>query len=245
MKVIILAAGKGSRINSATDLMPKVLREVKGKALISYVLDKLPPVVQPSDVHVVVGFMKERVLSHIGPAYAICEQDVQLGTGHAVAICREDFASYDGPVMVLYGDMPCFRRETYQGLIDAHLADGNDATVLVCSAPKDNIPPYGRVILNEDGQLSDIVEEKDCTPEQKGITLLNVGAYVFDSKKLFAALSKIKNDNAQGEYYLPDVPKVLKDEGYKVSAYTIYDINESIGVNTFEDLAACERMIED
>jgi len=243
MKVIILAAGKGSRINSTTDLMPKVLREVKGKALLSYVIEKLPPVVRPADVHVVVGFMKEKVISHIGPAYSICEQTEQLGTGHAVAICREAFASYDGPVMVLYGDMPCFRRETYQGLLDAHLAACNDATVLVCDAPPSNIPPYGRVILDGNAQLADIVEEKDCTEAQKKITLLNVGAYVFDSKKLFSALSRIRNDNAQGEYYLPDVPKVLKQDGSRVAAYTIYDINESIGVNTFEDLAACERMI--
>ena len=245
MKVIILAAGKGSRINKENDLMPKVLRRAKGETLISYVIKKLPADVKQEDIYIVVGFMKEAVKEHLGDGYQYCVQTEQLGTGHAVSMCARELENYDGPVMVLYGDAPMFSQETYNGMAAAHEASGSAATIVVCDAPKDNLPPFGRIILDEAGQFTGIVEEKDCTPEQLGITILNVGAYVFDSRKLFSAIHDIRNDNAQGEYYLPDVAQILLSRGEKVDIYAIEDINESLGINTYEDLQLFEQLLNE
>ena len=103
---------------------------------------------------------------------------------------------------------------------------------------------YGRIIRGADGAFAGVVEDKDCTPEQKKINELNVGIYVFDSKKLFSCLGELKNSNAQGEYYLTDVPAIMMGKGYKISTYTTHDDTEILGVNTPEDLALCESLLK-
>ncbi len=237
MKSIVLAAGKGKRLQSEKFNSPKVLREAKGRALLSYVLDNINFIPQ-EDTVIVVGYKREMVIEKTTGAYKFATQEEQLGTGHAVASAREFFEDYDGSVLVLYGDMPMLKRETYASMVKQHEESGADCTIL--TAITESPLAYGRII-REDGKIVNIVEQKDCTPEQAAIRELNVGVYVFDSKALFENLSKLKNDNAQGEYYLTDVPKLLIEAGKKVEAYTIGDTCEIYGVNTMEDLEFCEK----
>ena len=242
MKAIVLAAGKGKRLHSEQFNLPKVMREANGKPLIRHVLGNID-FIDKKDTVVVVGYMKEKVIENLGSDYLYSVQDEQKGTGHAVMCAAEHFENYDGDVLVLYGDMPLFKKETYKAVIEKHEKSGADCTLL--TAIIDNPPAYGRIVRDEKtGKLSDIVEEKDCTPEQKNIKELNVGIYVFKSKLLFEGLKKLKNNNAQGEYYLTDMPKIFILEGKKAETHAITNEVEIYGVNTVEDLKFCEEQLK-
>ena len=236
-KAIVLAAGKGTRLQTEGITLPKVMREANGKPLLHYVLENLS-FLDKKDIVLVVGYHREDVLAVYG-GYPHAVQEPQLGTGHAVAVAKDHFADYDGPVLICYGDMPLLRRGTYENLIRAHQEAGNACTLLTGTCGWDL--PYGRILRNADGSFLGVVEDRDCTPEQKAIRELNVGVYVFDSKKLFAALSQLKNNNAQKEYYLTDVPAILRTQGDKVGACCACEGAELIGVNTVEQL----RMVEE
>ena len=236
-KAIVLAAGKGTRLQTEGITLPKVMREANGKPLLHYVLENLS-FLDKKDIVLVVGYHREDVLAVYG-GYPHAVQEPQLGTGHAVAVAKDHFADYDGPVLICYGDMPLLRRGTYEHLIRAHPEAGNACTLLTGTCEWDL--PYGRVLRGEDGAFLGVVEDRDCTPEQKAIRELNVGVYVFDSKKLFAALSQLKNNNAQKEYYLTDVPAILRAQGDRVGACCACQGAELIGVNTVEQL----RMVEE
>ena len=237
MKAIVLAAGKGKRLQSEKFNAPKVLREANGRALLSYVLENIN-FIEQKDTSIVVGYMREMVIEKTKGDYLFAVQEEQLGTGHAVASAKEHFVDYDGPVLVLYGDMPMLKKETYQAMVRVHKESGADCTFL--TAISESPLAYGRIV-RENGKIVDIVEQKDCNAEQLNIKELNVGVYVFNAKDLFENLSKLKNDNAQGEYYLTDVPKIFIAAGKKVEAYTIGDTCEIYGVNTVEDLEFCEK----
>ena len=237
MKAIVLAAGKGKRLQSEKFNAPKVLREANGRALLSYVLENIDFIDQ-KDTTIVVGYMRDMVIEKTKGDYLFATQEEQLGTGHAVASAKEHFVDYDGPVLVLYGDMPMLKKETYAALARVHEESGADCTIL--TAVSESPLAYGRII-RESGKIVDIVEQKDCNAEQLNIKELNVGVYVFNSKLLFENLSKLKNNNVQGEYYLTDVPKLFIAAGKKVEAYTIGDTCEIYGVNTVEDLEFCEK----
>ena len=236
-KAIVLAAGKGTRLQTEGITLPKVMREANGKPLLHYVLQNLSFLKQ-EDIVLVVGYHREDVLKVYG-AYPHAVQEPQLGTGHAVAVAKDYFADYDGPVLICYGDMPLLRRSTYENLLAAHQEQGNACTLLTGTCGWDL--PYGRILRDGDGTFLGVVEDRDCTPEQKAIRELNVGVYVFDSKKLFAALGQLKNTNAQKEYYLTDVPAILWAQGDKVGACCACEGAELIGVNTVEQL----RMVEE
>ena len=148
----------------------------------------------------------------------------------------------DGPVLVCYGDMPMFKKETYENLVKVHKEAGNDCTIL--TGVSNRGLAYGRIIRDENSNFQCVVEDKDCNPEQKKINELNVGIYVFDSKKLFSCLGELKNSNAQGEYYLTDVPAIMMSKGYKIGTYTTHDDTEILGVNTPEELALCESLLK-
>ncbi|NLL70234.1 MAG: NTP transferase domain-containing protein [Epulopiscium sp.] len=242
MKAIVLGAGKGTRLQSEKYNMPKVLRRANGRPLLEYVLEALSFIPQ-EDICIVVGYKKEMVKEEIQGNYMYADQDEQLGTGHAVMMAEPYFRDYDGPVLIAYGDMPLYTRETYQTLIQKHIESGSKCTVL--TAVDENPPAYGRIIRNEAGEMVDIVETKDCTPEQLQIKELNIGLYVFDNQFLFQNLALLKNDNAQKEYYLTDIPKIMLGKGEKIHTYTIYDTDEIYGVNTPEDLEFCERVLKE
>lgn len=241
MKAIVLAAGKGKRLHSEEFNLPKVMREANGKPLIRYALDSID-FIDKKDTVIVVGYMKEKVMENLGDEYLYSVQDEQKGTGHAVNCAKEHFDGYDGNVFISYGDMPLFKKETFKALIEKHNQTGADCTLL--TAIVDNPPAYGRIIRGEDGKICDIVEEKDCTEEQKKITELNVGVYVFKAKLLFEGLKNLKNNNAQGEYYLTDMPKIFVSSGKKVETFSTTDETEMYGVNTLEDLEFCEKQLK-
>lgn len=242
MKAVILAAGKGKRLHSEQFSAPKVLREANGKPLLRYVVNNLSFIPDKKDIIIVAGYKKEMVFNAFNEGYTFAVQDEQLGTGHAVNCAREALKGYDGPVLVCYGDMPLFKKETYENLVKVHEEAGNDCTIL--TGVSDRGLAYGRIIRDENGSFKGVVEDRDCTPEQKKINELNVGIYVFDSKKLFSCLGELKNSNAQGEYYLTDVPTIMMSKGYKIGTYTTHDDTEILGVNTPEDLALCESLLK-
>ena len=242
MKAIVLGAGKGTRLQSEKFQLPKVLRQANGRALIDYVLEHIN-FIPKQDTVVVVGYKKEDVRAALSPEYLFSDQDQQLGTGHAVNSAREHFEDYDGDVLVLYGDMPLLSRGSYEAIIKQHLETGADCTVM--TAIVDDKLPYGRVIKDEEGNFVDVVETRDCTPEQLEIKELNIGVYVFKSKMLFDNLKELKNNNAQGEYYLTDIPKIMLAKGAKVKTCAIYDATEIYGVNTVEDLQFCEEKLKE
>ena len=237
IKAVVLAAGKGTRMMSETNHMPKVLRQACGKPLLHYVLKALEFIPQ-EDTILVGGYMREAVFAAF-PDYPQAVQDPQLGTGHAVMCAREHLKDFDGTVLVCYGDMPLLRREVYEGLLRFHAETGACCTML--SGTCEEYLPYGRVLRDENGDFLRIVEDRDCTPEQKAIRELNVGIYAFDCKALLESLDELKNNNAQKEYYLTDVPAILRDHGQRVAVYTA-ELNEQIiGVNTPEQLKMTEE----
>ena len=241
MKAIILAAGKGKRLHSEQFSAPKVLREANGKPLLRYVVNNLSFIPDKKDIVIVAGYKKEMVFDAFQDGYTFAVQDEQLGTGHAVNCAREALKDYDGPVLVCYGDMPMFKKETYENLVKVHEEAGNDCTIL--TGVSNRGLAYGRIIRDENGDFKCVVEDKDCTPEQKKINELNVGIYVFDSKKLFSCLGELKNSNAQGEYYLTDVPALLKAQGLRVGLCDTCAPDEMLGVNTVEQLRQVEQLL--
>lgn len=239
MRAIVLAAGKGKRLQSEKFNLPKVLREANGKPLIGHVLEHID-FIEKKDTVIVVGYMREKVIEKMGSDYKYSVQDEQKGTGHAVICAKDQFDDYDGDVLILYGDMPLIRKETYKAIIEKHQQSGADCTLL--TAVVDETPAYGRIVRDADGKVVEIVEDKDCTPEQKQIKELNVGIYVFKSKLLFEGLKELGNSNAQGEYYLTDMPMIFLSKGLKVDTCSVdRNSSEIYGVNTVEDLEFCER----
>lgn len=244
MKAIIMAAGKGTRLAKLGDPMPKVLRKANGRPLLSYVLDVLEGI-KPEDITVVTGYMAESVekeYADYGCSF-IRQGDDAYGTGYAVmcGIKDKQFDAYDGDIIILNGDAPLTTVETVRGM-KAKQSEGFDCTLLSCVTEQKL--PYGRIIRSEDGSITDIREEKECSPEEKLIKELNVGAYVFKANALRKGLSVINNNNNAGEYYLTDVPPAIARCGGKVNAYITTDENELLGVNTPEDLEEVARLLK-
>ena len=239
VKAIVLAAGKGTRLRTEGEDLPKVMRLACGRPLLSYVLEGLS-FLDAKDIILVVGYKKEHVLAEYG-RYPHAVQEQQLGTGHAVLAAAPLLEGFDGAVLVCCGDMPLITRETYQALVDAHFREGNACTVL--SSVTEKPLPFGRIIRDSGGAFLKIVEEKDCTPEEKAVTELNAGVYVFQAPLLLPALKKLKNNNAQGEYYLTDVPELLLKQGEKVGVCRRALGEEIVGVNTLEQLHEVERIL--
>ena len=238
-KAVVLAAGKGTRMMSEKNHLPKVLRQACGKPLLHYVLKALD-FIPVQDTILVAGYMREDVFAAF-PAYPRAVQDPQLGTGHAVMCAREQLKDFDGTVLVCYGDMPLLKREIYEGLLAFHARQNAACTML--SGTCEEYLPYGRVLRDENGDFLRIVEDRDCTPEQKAIRELNVGIYAFDCRSLLAGLDELKNNNAQKEYYLTDVPEILRSHGKRVAVFEA-ELNEQIlGVNTPEQLALTEQYL--
>lgn len=241
LRSIVLAAGKGTRLHSAEHDLPKVMHRVCGRPLLDVALE-LVDFIPKEKTYIVVGYKKEDILSYFGPTYHYVEQKEQFGTGHAVMATEEEFRNYDGNVLVTYGDMPLYRKESLRALAEAHQASGADCTVM--SAICEDLPSYGRITRDTNGRFSGIVEAKDCTPEQLKITELNSGVAIFRSKALFRTLPLLRCNNAQNEYYLTDVPAVMMREGYRVELFSIRDGDEIRGVNTPEEQQIVEKILQ-
>ena len=239
LKSVVLAAGKGTRLQTEGNTLPKVMRLAAGKPLLAHVLSALD-FIPAHDCVIVVGYQKESVIEAF-PEYVFAEQKEQLGTGHAVMAAFESLEDYSGSLLICCGDMPLIRRETYLALIDAHNSSDNACTIL--SGTSDLGLPYGRILRDENGAFYGMVEDKDATDEQKNIKELNSGVYVFDAALLRGVLSELKSENAQGEYYLTDAPVLLKMHGHKIGV-CYRDLGcEIIGVNTLEQLEQTEALL--
>ncbi|WP_390407860.1 bifunctional UDP-N-acetylglucosamine diphosphorylase/glucosamine-1-phosphate N-acetyltransferase GlmU [Lacticaseibacillus jixiensis] len=235
---IILAAGKGTRMKSS---LYKVLHQVCGKPMVDHVLTQVEKTHQDAIV-TIVGHGAEAVEEALGDRTQFAVQAEQLGTGHAVLQAEPLLGDKAGMTLIVSGDTPLFTADTFEKLFAYHEQTHAKATVLTAVAPDPF--GYGRVIRNADGSVQKIVEQKDATEEEAKVQEINTGVYCFDNQSLFAALHQVGNDNAQGEYYLPDVIEILKAQGAVVGAYTMADFTESMGVNDRVALAAATKAMQ-
>ena len=224
---IVLAAGEGTRMKSTR---AKVLHEIAGRSLLDHVLHAIAPL-QAKEVRVVVGASKDEVIAHlkeVSPASRTVLQEVRGGTGHAVKLALENYSG-SGSVLVCAGDTPLLTSETLTNLFNAHNSSKASATVLTTEMPDPS--GYGRVIRDNDGNLAEIVEERDATEIQKQTLEINSGVYIFDLDELRVALSHLSASNSQKEEYLTDVIAILKKSGKKVGAFASHDFTEILGIN--------------
>jgi len=238
-----MAAGLGTRMKSKK---AKVLHQLDGRPLVNHVVEAALAL-DPNSVCVIVGHQAEEVKAAVNAEFAderVCFaiQEKQLGTGDAINATRELYEDRDSTVVVLTGDVPLITSETIRSLIDHH--KGEEAAATLLAVKLDDPTGYGRVV-RENGQFARIVEQKDATEDERLIEDINAGFYCFDSRKLFAALGRLGNNNAQGEYYLTDIPGIFKSEGEKVSIYVAPDHQEVEGVNDRRQLAALEQALRD
>ena len=240
MRVIIPSAGKGRRLGTRDGEPPKVLHRVCGRPLLEIVLSQVD-FIPDEDIYIVVGYQKEKVMQAFGSRYHYVEQNEQLGTGHAVRMCEPWFRDYDGTVLVTFGDMPLFRREILKKICAFHEARQADCTLLTAENPA--LPYWARIVRDETGRFSRIAEAKDCTAEEKNIRELFSGVLVFNSRSPFRFLPEIGNSNAQGEYYLTEVPELMARRGLRVETLMDEDGDDLRGVNTQEDLAWLEQVM--
>ena len=235
LSVIVLAAGKGTRMQSD---IPKVLHQVNDKSMIEHVLAQTDNL-KPDKLLIVIGYESEQVKKHLEKrqvSYAL--QKEQLGTAHAVMKCEDKLKDFKGSTLILSGDVPLIKSETLIDLYNMHINRNAQATIL--SAKIDNPHGYGRIIRENDEFVS-IVEEKDTNQHQKNINEINGGIYIFDNEILFKNIKKINNDNNQSEYYLPDIMPILLNQNYKVIVHQIKDEHEIKGANTYEQLLELEK----
>lgn len=247
--VIVLAAGEGTRMKSATS---KVLHTMCGRSMLGHVVAAASELT-PHQLIVVVGHAREQVDAHlagIDPGIVRVVQAEQLGTGHAVRMVTEHFEALgpaaprlDGTVVVGYGDTPLLTAETLRRLVDAHHEAGNAVTVLSAQVPDPT--GYGRIVRDGAGSVAGIVEQKDATPEQRAITEVNSGVYAFDGKLLQESIKRLRTDNVQGEEYLTDVLGILRADGHPVGAVVAVDHREILGVNDRVQLAEARRIFND
>ena len=236
--VIVLAAGKGTRMKSK---LYKVLHQVCGKSMVEYVVEAAQAI-KPDKIVTIVGNGAEEVKKVLADKSEFVLQKKQLGTGDAVLTASDELAAEKGATLVITGDTPLFTSQTFQKLFDYHQSKGNAATVLTAQAP--NPYGYGRIIRDDQDNVLRIVEQKDATAAELKINEINTGVFCFDNQLLFSALKKVDNHNAQGEYYLTDVLEILRNKGQRIGAYKMPDFSESLGVNDRSALAQATKIMQ-
>ncbi len=234
---VILAAGKGTRMKSK---LPKVLHKAAGKPMLQHVLDAAKGAGAKRNI-VVVGFGGEQVKEAMGDQAEFVVQAEQLGTGHAVRQTEPLLKDEKGTVVVLCGDTPLVTADLITKLYEGHKAAGAKATVLTAIMP--DATGYGRIIRTAEGDVARIVEQKDATEEERQVKEVNSGIYCFECQDLFAALAQVGCDNAQGEYYLPDVLGILREQGEKIWAVAADDYESTLGINSRVQLSGAEKIL--
>jgi len=240
--VLVLAAGLGTRMKSGK---AKVLHLLDGRPLIAHVC-RVADALDPRHIYVIVGHQGDQVgaaaAAAVGPDHIKCVvQEQQLGTGDAVMAARPELGEAHSTLLVLSGDVPLLRQETLRALVTAHRTVRAACTVL--SVKMENPTGYGRVVRDEAGQLLRIVEQKDADEEQKKIREINSGIYCFETDLLFPALARVKPVNQQGEFYLTDVPEILRQDGARIHLQLHHDAREVAGINTRAELAEFENLL--
>ena len=245
LDVLVLAAGLGTRMRSNH---AKVLHGADGRPLINHVC-RTAAALSPEKIYIVVGHqaddVRDAVLEQFGDSEVVfVEQKQQLGTGDAVNSAREHLDGRDSTILILSGDVPLIRPETLSGLIQQHHTHRNTACTILTVNQSDPTG-YGRVLRGPGGAFERIVEQKDATDVEREIKEINAGIYCFNTRRLFETLKSVKNDNAQGEYYLTDVPALLNAAGDEVAIFLHSDPHEIEGVNNRRQLADIERLIRE
>ena len=233
---IVMAAGKGTRMQSE---LPKVLVPVCGRPMIEYVLDVLREVGVTRQI-VVVGYRADLVREQLTGREDVLfvEQTEQLGTGHAIMMCRDALADTDGGVLIVAGDSPLIQVESMVTLFTEF--ESRQPACILGTGYRDDPTGFGRVVRNGEGRFVGIVEQKDATAEQQQIKEVNLSCYVFNCGDLLASLDALDNTNAQGEYYITDCPGLLLEAKKEVMALDVLKPCESLSINTMEDLDIVE-----
>jgi len=238
LQVIILAAGKGSRMKSQ---LPKVLHQIAGKSLVQHVIDNSRSM-GASHCHLVVGHGAEQVKNNLetkGLDVSFAMQTEQLGTGHAVKMALGELKE-DQPTLILYGDVPLTHHDTLSQLVDIHKNDPSGIALMTCFL--DNPTGYGRITRSENNLVNGIVEHKDANDQQKTINEVNTGIMCCNSTQLKDWIGRLNNDNAQGEYYLTDIIAMAVADGNQVTTAQPMELYEVEGINTLRQLADLERV---
>lgn len=235
---IILAAGQGTRMKSK---LYKVLHPVCGKPMVQHVIDQVKSL-DINEIVTIVGHGAEKVKEQLGEVSQYALQAEQLGTAHAVQQAGDMLTDKEGVTIVVCGDTPLIKAETMEALFKHHEETSAKATILTAKA--EDPTGYGRIVRNSEGFVEKIVEHKDANEQERSINEINTGTYCFDNKMLFEAIQNVSNDNVQGEYYLPDVIEILKNQGEIVSAYVTDNFAETLGVNDRVALAQAERTMK-
>ena len=233
LAIVVLAAGKGTRMKSK---IHKVLHPLGGRPMLHHLLDTAD-LLNPSRKVIVVGTGKEQVENSLGNTAEVVVQEPQLGTGHAVKVTKEALSGFKGRVLVLYGDVPMVSRETMEKIVS------NEADVVVLGFTPADAKAYGRLKVNENGNLDAIIEYKDASDEERAITLCNSGIMALRGDSMFELLDVLSNDNAAGEYYLTDVVEIANSKGLSCSV-SLTNEQEVTGINSRSELASAEKMYQ-
>ncbi len=236
---VILAAGEGTRMKSK---VPKVLHPVAGLPMVEHVLRAVEAVETKKNV-IVCGSAIDKIMSQCENRACYAEQKERLGSGHAVMSAKSHLQDFSGYTLIVAGDMPLLRGETISRMVLS--AQDNDFDCLLLSAKIKNPFGYGRIVRKADGNVLEIVEEKDATDEQRKINEVNASCYCVKNSVLLACLDRIKPKNAQGEYYLTDIVGLINGDGGKVGAFVVADEKECMGVNDREQLAEVAEILRD
>ncbi len=239
LKVVILAAGKETL---SPDGKPILLHDLGNRKVVDYVIENALQLVSPYDLYIVTGYQQEEMGAHLGSGYQYIHQKEQLGTGHAVLQMMPLLENYQGDLLILYGDTPLYRPDSIRGLLNRHRLRKAHLTLL--TAIVDRPYPYGRIIRDASGQIIDIIEAAEASQVVREIRELNVGAYVVRASAVFTALKKLSPSPLDGTYRLTDCVHQMIRSGLCVESYHIYDQDEVQGINTAEDLANAEFILQ-
>ncbi|MAV89358.1 MAG: UDP-N-acetylglucosamine pyrophosphorylase [Candidatus Marinimicrobia bacterium] len=236
LSVVIMAAGRGTRMKSE---LPKVLHHLSGETLLNHVITTAEKLT-PENIITVVGHEAQMVQDSVNKSDILFSiQKDQKGTGHAVMQTQNHLENFDGNTLVLSGDVPLISKNTLHSLILKHESNNYDATML--TAEINDPSGYGRVIRDNKNNLKRVCEHKDCNEKELKINEINSGIYVFKNKLLFDLLPKLDNDNAQSEYYLPDILTLIVNLNGNVGLKRTNDFTEIQGINTFKQLSELEK----
>ena len=243
LRAIILGAGKGTRMKSN---LPKVLHEIFSKSLLGWVIDSIEALHYETESIVIIGHGAEKVEEYLNKNYKYTKavlQERQLGTGHAVAQAVPLLHGYSSDVLIVCGDTPLLQTDTLRKFVNYHKNNNSDLTVMTTEF--EDPTGYGRIIRNQEDEIVASIEQKDATQEQKEIKEVNTGVYLLNWRKMKAAFSDLKNDNAQGEYYLTDIVKWARRSQFRVMGYLAQDNKETYGINSRKDLATATKIMQE
>ena len=246
VQIVVLAAGKGTRMLSDD---PKALAPLKGKPFLGHILDTIAELSLPLPPVVVVGHQKEKIFDELGEAHTYAHQEEQLGTGHAVMSAKSTMHQDHEIVIVISADQPVISSATIQNIINTHQEKTPAITIATADLPdfedwRAGLKNFGRIVRDEAEEVLKIVENKDATPEEKEITEVNPAIYAFDRDWLWKNIEEIKNNNAQGEYYLTSLLHLAREQGKTIEAVPLVDMIEALQPNTKEELEVLEGLLE-